>query len=132
VIASLLPTACCQVEQDVAREPVGFVAAFGPVELAHQAEELDRQRGRAHQDVALAEDLDRAARRIVAALRGSRSTPRVGVGEQRFEFLGTPHCLQTHGSLPAASCRTIQSAPARVASNYARGLVGSARKIAFL
>ena len=75
------------VEEEVARDGPRLVLALVGVERAHEVEELDRHRGGAHQDVALAGDRDRA---LLGVLLGLEIAADVALGrlEDRGEGLG--------------------------------------------
>jgi len=87
-----------QIEEDVLGELVGLVLAARAVQLLDEREELDREGGRAHEDVAIAHDLEGAVLGIGALIAEEPGDGLLGLGEERLQLGRHAHGLRDpHG-----------------------------------
>lgn len=85
-----------EIEQDVARELLRFALASRTVELIDESEELDRQRRRPNEQIALSADLDRSLLGKISAIAEIGRDEPLGRHERGLHRRGYPHRGQRH------------------------------------
>src|SRR5262249_14822348 len=119
-----------QIEEDITGELVGLGLSPRAIELLDEREELDRERRRAHEHIALALDLDRASRGIAPQAEEIPGNDLLRRREQRLEVSRYADCPERHRRIlyhgeRASSCATIGRAPRSTAPPRAWPLRGS-------